>query len=103
MVSKTTLSLYRTRKSRVKEEKWFHNEKKCNIMMRARSNTLSLGWRKFGMEEEKKCKLCQKEEETLEHFLVECIKLQETRSRYIELQRPNTENRKNIMIMITVH
>ena len=58
IVMKVTLSTYRIIKNDVKEEKWFYNARKCNIMMKARSNTLNLGWRSFGTEEEKRCKLC---------------------------------------------
>ena len=100
MVTKKTLSLYRTRKRKIEEETWFYNAKKCNIMMKARSDTLRIGWREFGTEEEKICKLCKKEEETLEHFIMDCDELQECRKKFIELQRPSIENKKDIMAKV---
>ena len=60
--------------------------------MQARSNTLKLKWRSWGLDEEKRCPLGCSEDETLEHFLIRCDKLQHIRIPYLELQRPNREN-----------
>ena len=68
--------------------------------MRARSNTLKLKWRNWGLHENKICDLCLSEIETLDHFLIECPKLQIVRQQYVELQRPTNLNRNEIMAMI---
>ena len=100
MESKSTLGIYRQYKTNIKEEKWFLNNNKANIMMKARSNTLKLSWREFGTESAKICKLCGEEIETLEHFLLYCDRLQEVRSGYLELQRPVVENKTDLMASI---
>lgn len=64
--------------------------------MKARSDTLPLGWRNWEVEEEKICALCRVENETLLHFLLNCNKLQEERNKCIELQRPVTEDTTEI-------
>ena len=66
-------------------------------MMRARSDTLKLQWREFGCEDLKICKMCKKEVESLQHFLIDCDKLQDIRDEYIELQRPVIQNVSDIM------
>ena len=66
-------------------------------MMRARANSLRLGWRNFGSEEDRRCQLCRAEVETLEHFLIDCNELQEARSRHLILQRPQIQSRENII------
>ena len=94
---KSTLYIYREYKRNVREETWFYNSGKANLMMRARSNTLKLGWREFGLGEVKICKMCGLEDETLKHFLILCPSLQEMRNKYIELQWPPISGRQSIM------
>ena len=60
MQSKTTLTLYRSKKSEIKEEAWFYNSKKANIMMKARSDTLKLDWREFGCDDKKSVRCVEK-------------------------------------------
>ena len=43
------------------------------------------------------CKLCNEEVETLEHFILKCILLQEIRNQCIKLQWLSPENYKNIL------
>ena len=88
--SKTTLYKYRSKKD-ICEESWFRNGEKYSIMMRARSDTLKLQWREWATESGKMCRMCKTQVETLDHFLVDCSKLQETRMKYIELQWPKGE------------
>ena len=89
MSNKSTLRIYCSYKQRIREEKWYDNSEKSKIMMQARSNTLSLGWRNWTINGDKICELCGVEMETMIHFVIRCNKLQEHRNRYIELQRPN--------------
>ena len=100
MESKSTLNIYREYKMDIREEAWFLNNHKANIMMKARSNTLKLNWREFGTESAKICKLCSEGIETLEHFLIDCDRLQELRSRYLELQRPIVQNKNDLMASV---
>ena len=90
---KSTLYLYREFKKNVSEEKWFRNSYKHSIMMNARANTLKLGWRSYLHDDNSLCQLCSAQVETLEHFLIDCHKLQHIRQKYILLQRPEIENK----------
>ena len=94
MRNKVTLRRYMENKVNIFEEKWFKNGNKFKIMMKSRSNTLNLKWRDWGSDEEKICPLCQQGIETLEHFILECPKLQPIRNKHIELQWPMQPNRK---------
>ena len=84
MENKSTLELYRSFKREVGEEKWMDNRWQTNIMMRARTNTLKLGWRG----DREVCELCGQESETLKHFLLMCSKLNGVRMTGYLLQRP---------------
>ena len=97
MEEKVTLGRYRSLKTEIKEEKWFKNGDKYTIMMKARSNTLNLEWKSWGTDEEKICKLCNEENEDMEHFLIKCNSLQQLRQQYLELQRPNYEQMDDII------
>ena len=99
MEKKSTLTIYKN-KDNIKEVKWFRNGLKYNIMMKARSNTLDLRWREWATNEEKICKLCNKQIETLQHFLLDCDNLQSCRNKYIELQLPRIEDNLAIIIKI---
>ena len=72
---------------------------KYEIMMKARSDTLPLKWRTWGVEEEKRCPLCNHQTETLEHFLLDCDILQAIRNNCIELQRPRMEDGREEQIV----
>ena len=100
MEKKSTLKLYRIDKKEVGEEKWFKNGKKWTIMMKARSDTLKLRWREWGVNEEKECLLCRGGIEDLQHFLLDCVKLENVRSKYLELMRPRREDSELIMRII---
>ena len=68
---KSTLKNYLIWKNNIKEEeKLYGNGLDSAILFRARTNTLDLQWRKRFIGEDTKCKLCQEEEKTLEHFLL---------------------------------
>ena len=65
--------------------------------MRARSDTLDLAWRDWSIHANKICKLCDLEVETLEHFLIDCSKLQTYRNNYICLQHPRNDNQSYLI------
>ena len=96
MKGKVTLDIYRKYKADVIQEKWFKNGYRYEIMMRARSNTLKLTWREK-KEEDKLCKLCRKENETLKHFVLECTLLQNIRNLVTLLQKPRIEREEEVM------
>ena len=72
-------------------------------MMRTRSNTLKLEWREWLTEDGRQCALCGEAEETLEHFLLECWRLQDVRNKYIELQRPMNEDKEIVMADVLLY
>ena len=92
MASKRTMERYRNNKSKPEEVTWFRNDYKCSLMMRARSDSLSLGWRGLSEDRNKSCKLCNTPVETLKHFILECCPLQQSRMRFAILQFPRPEN-----------
>ena len=98
MNMRSTLKMYSKFKNHPQEVKWFRNGQRYFNMMRARSNTLKLGWREFENDSNKICKICSKGEiETLKHFILECVELQETRNKYILLQLPRIANDDKLM------
>ena len=72
MQNKSTLTMYR---NNIQEKKWMKNGQKCSTMMKIRSNSLKLRWREFNNAADKFCNLCSTEVGTLEHFMLDCIKL----------------------------
>ena len=94
--SKITLNLYK-HKLEISEIQWFRNHPKYSTMMQARSNTLDLGWRNRNANNDKICKLCNLEIETLAHFLLYCYKLQDIRKSYVPLQLPQPEDNLELL------
>ena len=93
---KKTLKMYGKFKNITKEIKWYDNSKKTNLMIKARTDTLKLNWRKKYINEEVKC-ICGHEVETLEHFLIECEIYNRIREKYTFLQRPYIENKDDLI------
>ena len=61
-------------------------------MMQLRSNTLKLGWRGLDEDRNKFCRICiMNKIETIEHFLLECPKLQVVRNKMLSLQLPRIQ------------
>ena len=95
---KSTLSKYASWKTEIKgEEKIYGNSLDSAILFRARTNTLDLQWRKKITNEDTTCQLCGKEEETLDHFILDCEKLNDVRSECLILAKPQMENRESIL------
>ena len=97
MQSKSTLRLYRSSKDKPEEIRWFRNGFKYSLMLKARSDSLKLGWRGLREDKSKDCKLCGFDSETLEHFLIDCPALQAIRNKEIILQLPRIESKEVIM------
>ena len=66
-------------------------------MFRFRTNTLNLNDRKRHKGESTECSLCKAPNENLEHFLLECTSLEKERGEIFELQRPQIENRTELL------
>ena len=73
-------------------------------MMMAHSNTLKLNYLKvvkFKYPKSGMCPVC-KDIENLEHFIFECVPLQETRNIYIHLQLPSNLKRQEMLKEILI-
>ena len=90
--SKKSLQVYRKSKQGVQEDPIYDNAPASVILFQARSNTLCLEDRKRHVGEETLCRLCQKENENLVHFILKCQKLSETREAIPPLQHAQKED-----------
>ena len=87
--NKRTLEMYLEFKHEIKEEKKIYDNTEASIILfKARSNTLKLNCRKkHNKENEKEDTLCPlnkeqtNKEETLKHFMIECISLKTIRNK----------------------
>lgn len=82
ILGKTTLVHYAAYKTKIKEEKFYTNDEGSTLVFRARTNTLKLNWRKRFEGGDIMCGLCGVEEETLEHFLKRCYRLEGVRREF---------------------
>ena len=94
--NKSSISIYRTFKKEIREEKCYDNRPESNLLFQARTNTLDLNTRnRFKKEDEKdtRCKLCGKENENLIHFLIECKEMEKVRDKELmkKYQEENME------------
>ena len=103
MNAKTTMKIHRKFKNEIREEKWFRNGHKWSIMMNARADTLKLRWREWQTDEGRNCPMCGYREETREHFILECVKLEQIRCKYIELQRPMNDDPEMIIASVLLY
>ena len=97
MNDKQTLRIYRKYKMEIKEETWFENSERSVLMIKARTNCLELNWRKIYQMKDDTCPMCNRETETLEHFLLLCHSYDDLRAQHIFLQRPYNENTDDII------
>ena len=88
-------------KKGIKEETdIYDNTQGATLLFKSRTNTLQLEWRKKYTNEDTICKLCHKNDETLEHFITECEALAQTRSQakiYTEYKQDNKFTLDNIL------
>ena len=95
-LKKSTLFIYNENKKKIKEVSYY-NDKKSLFIFKIKTNTLKLNDRNRHINEEIKCSLCNYTCEDLEHFLLECPKLEKERNAIIKLQRPREENTLKII------
>lgn len=96
MENKETLTIYKSYKVKISEIKWYDNTLKTNLMIKARTDTLELNWRKRHKQESTQC-ICGYENETLEHFILDCEEYSDTRKKFDFAQQPYIENRSELM------
>ena len=83
--SKPSVQTYFSRKKEIKEEKIYDNRWSSVLLFRARANVLGLNDRKRHKKKEQgdtntSCRLCKGEYEDLNHFLINCKKLEQDRN-----------------------
>ena len=95
--SKTTLTLYASRKNHVEEAGFMDNHPSSTIFFRARANCLPLNDRRRHTGEDTKCLLCSSEVENLEHMILNCPAYNEERVASILLQQPYQEHQADVL------
>ena len=91
--SKSSIKIYRTFKTEIKEGKDYDNRLSSKIIFRARSNTLELNDRNRFKNQNTMCELCEKEKEDLIHFIIDCKKLEHLRDEDI-VKKYDDENKE---------
>ncbi len=87
--TKRSLTIYRKYKKEIRtESEIYDNNIQSYTLLKARTNTLDLGWKKRHRNEETNCPLYNCIDEDLEHFLLYCQKLQYIRNKTRLLQQP---------------
>ena len=81
--SKSSLIYYRANKNKMEEIKEYFNDVDSELYVKARLNSLPLAAR-INKENERRCRLCTKENEDIAHFLIHCEKLKNIRDRHID-------------------
>ena len=98
---KKTLHIYKNNKTNIKEETMLYdNTQGATLLFKGRTNTLPLEWINRFTNKDTTCQLCKKYEETLEHFILECETLEQTRTQtktYKELTQDNHFTLDNIL------
>ena len=89
---KTTLELYRTWKTEMRQEDSYDGRPDSTVWFRARTNCLKLGDRNRHIGGETDCFMCREETEDLRHFILDCRELEATRLTVTALQRPRVED-----------
>ncbi len=102
-LTKSTLYIYNTYKTEIKEESWIDNTLGSKLIVRGRTNSLNLNWRNRFQNKSEQCPCCDCETETLEHFILDCKEYSDIRQNHSTLTH-NTENqdRNNIIANILV-
>ena len=70
--TKSTLYIYNLYKREISEENWVDNTLGSKLILRGRTNTLTLNWRNRFQNKSEQCPCCDCETETLERFLLDC-------------------------------
>ena len=96
MTDKRTLRIYSKYKTKIKEISWYDNSYKTNLMIKARTDSLSLNWRNKYKNADTKC-LCGTPNEDLEHLILECELYGDIRKKFLFTQQPYRENKEEVI------
>ena len=95
LIEKSTLTLYRRYKMQIHDEQDIYDNTAASVtLFRARTNTLLLGIKRKHQGGDIICELCKSEAEDLQHFILRCTALSETRKHIIILQQPYKEDQE---------
>ena len=97
MQTKSTLNIYNLHKREIKEESWVDNTLGSKLILRARTNSLTLNWRNRFQNKSEQCPCCEYEKETLEHFLLDCETYSDIRQNQTLLFNTENENRNKLI------
>lgn len=100
--TKSTLYIYNLYKTVIKEETWVDNTLGSQLIIRGRTNTLTLNWRNRFQNKSEQCPCCNSEIETLEHYILDCEEYSDIRQNYSFLHNIENQNRSNIIANILV-
>ena len=96
LASKSTLTMYRRYKGKIKEEGIYDNRKASELLFKARTGTLNLNLEKRHKKEDTTCDMCKSGEETATHFILECEKLTNKRDKSI-MQKYASQGREEAL------
>ena len=88
---KSSLEYYNRYKNEIGGIDFYDNSYGSVLLFRCRSNTIRVNSRKRIEGGDGRCGLCEGNEETVKHFLVECAALEEVRRRHERVSRGNME------------
>ena len=94
---KSTLELYRTWKTEMRQEDCYDGRPESTVWFRARTNSLMLGDRNRHLGQGTECFMCGHETEDLRHFVLDCEHLENIRGTLTGLQRPRMEDWKEVL------
>ena len=102
MMSLSTMKWYVEAKMRIRYDNCYTNKITSQFLAKARTNSLKVREVMGRTTENKKnkfdttCKLCGKEEEDLEHFMIKCTKLEEGRNKKIMEKMKKIEEKNRL-------
>ena len=96
---KNSLTLYRSHKKEIREERIYDNRPASTILYKARANILPLKDRNRHVQKDTHCPLCGDEDtiEDIYHFMLYCPAYTEQRSNIKQLQQPYESNKDLIV------
>ena len=89
---KSSMNFYRKYKIQIRDEQQIYdNNQESAILFRARTNTLKLQDWKGHTNNSSICRLCNKETENTQHFILHCTALEKTRRKITSLKKKQKE------------
>jgi hypothetical protein len=100
LITKRSLGIYRRFKKGIKDEGIYDNRPSSELLFRARSNTLALNTDNRHRGGNTECELCNRGEEDIIHFIVECRELEDKRDQQLMRKYWNQDKEEMIGEMI---